>query len=107
MNSLSWFLYFADVVTNFGITIVILTLLFGSGFFIFSVFQYVDKSDSKFFKWNLLTVFLLLFASIIPSKNTMYAIAASEIGEEVAKSDIGKKSLKAIEQWIDAQINKK
>jgi hypothetical protein len=35
----------------------------------------------------------------------MYAIAASELGEEVYKSEVGQKAEQALRAWLDKQIN--
>lgn len=43
-------------------------------------------------------------AAIIPSSGTIYAIAASETGEDVLKSDTGGKAVKALNAWLDKQI---
>jgi len=47
---------------------------------------------------------LIFFAVITPSRNTVYAIAASELGEEVLKSPVATKAGQALEAWLDAQI---
>jgi hypothetical protein len=45
-----------------------------------------------------------LTASIIPSKETVYAIAASEMGENVLNTQTGDKAVKALNAWLDRQI---
>ena len=107
MNSLSWFLYFADAIASFSVMLLFVSIVLLLFLSIYAISRLVDHKDSSYFKWIALPVFMLFLFTLIPSKNTMYAIAASELGEEVVKSEIGKKSLKAIEQWIDSQINKK
>jgi hypothetical protein len=72
-----------------------------------SVYAWLEDSNPKYLKWNLVPVLLIAVSVLIPSKDTMYAIAASELGEEVVKSAIGQKSIKALEQWIDSQLEKK
>lgn len=52
-------------------------------------------------------VFAFIFwisAAFTPSKDTVYAIAASEMGERVITSPLGLKAGKAIEAWLDRQI---
>lgn len=44
---------------------------------------------------------LLVF---IPSSKTIYAIAASEMGEEVLASPTADKAHKALDAWLDDQI---
>ncbi len=48
-----------------------------------------------------------IIAAIVPSPQTLYAIAASEVGEEVVKSATATKALKALDAWLDAQIARK
>ena len=45
-------------------------------------------------------------AAFVPSKDALYAITASEMGEEILNSNIGSKAQQAIEAWIDKQIPK-
>lgn len=40
----------------------------------------------------------------VPQKNTVYAIAASEVGEEVLKSETADKAMTALNAWLDRQI---
>jgi hypothetical protein len=51
-------------------------------------------------------VFLIAttLASIIPGKETIYAIAAIEMGENVLNSQTGDKAVKALNAWLDRQI---
>ncbi len=120
MNSLSWFLYLADIVGNIGVVCGIVIFVAGlasigflfmtavnGGAFASSKEKEYSAIGYKYFKRCLLV--LLISASIgslLPNKNTMYAIAASEMGEEAVKSKIGQKSLQALEQWLDSQISK-
>lgn len=102
MNSLSWLIYFADIVSNLqgvlaavSVVLVVAMLPATEGF-------------SKTFKGLKLyvTIAILLgaIATILPSKNTVYAIAASELGEQVLVSNTGKKAVAALEAWLDAQV---
>lgn len=43
---------------------------------------------------------------VFPSTQTIYAIAASEMGEEVIKSPTAGKAVKALDAWLDQQIVK-
>lgn len=53
-----------------------------------------------------LPIFLLTFflSGLVPNKETVYAIAASELGETVLKSDTGNKAVNALNAWLDEQI---
>lgn len=41
---------------------------------------------------------------LFPTSDTIYAIAASEMGEKVVKSETGGKAIQAINAWLDRQI---
>lgn len=43
---------------------------------------------------------------VFPSAPTLYAIAASEVGEQVIKSPTATKAVKALDAWLDQQIAK-
>ncbi len=107
MNTLSWFLYFADVLANVQFTLVIIGSLLLLAYVFLIFVAYVNEDKFPKFSIAIAAVCCMMAASVLPSKNTMYAIAASELGEETAKSAIGQKSLKAIEQWIDKQLESK
>lgn len=47
---------------------------------------------------------LLVSATLLPSKETIYAIAVSETGEKILQSEWGKRGGRAIEAWITKQI---
>lgn len=110
MNTLSWFLYAADVVGGMGaifmviaicclvIQILWIAVADGGG-----MPQEVTGVLKKAF---VLGVVCLFVAVATPSKQTLYAIAASELGEEAYKSALGQKAMKALESFIDKQIPK-
>lgn len=43
-------------------------------------------------------------AAAAPSKETVYAIAASEMGEELLKTPTATKAVKALDAWLDKQL---
>lgn len=45
-----------------------------------------------------------LLGAALPSKETVYAIAASEMGEELLKTPTAAKATKALDAWLDKQI---
>ena len=55
--------------------------------------------------FTIIFVVLSSFASFIPSRDTVYAIAASEMGEKALQSPIGVKATKALETWLDRQAS--
>ena len=111
MNSLSWFLYIADVLSNLCVVFVLIALAgsIGAGFSLLFGFLEDEEKWSRFGASMLKWVIPLWFvAALIPGKNTMFAIAASELGERVAKSEqvqgIASDAAKALQQWIKKQI---
>ncbi len=46
----------------------------------------------------------LAVAMFVPSKTTIYAIAASEMGERALQSPIATKAGRALEAWLDEQL---
>jgi hypothetical protein len=45
-----------------------------------------------------------LIATVIPSKDTIYAIAASEMGERALQTPTADKAVQALNAWLDRQI---
>lgn len=115
MNSISWFLYAAGVVDNFGGVMVDMgvfcLLVCGVCWFGYSI---ADNDDTTAMlkrtgSWTPIAAAVILTVScFVPSKSTMYAIAASQVGERVAQSEevkgIANDATKALQQWIKRQI---
>ena len=116
MNDLSILLCLADVAGNigwifnmlFGLSILcaLLTLVVGG---VMADDGTANEKDWRRWKrWLIgsIAVFLstALASAFIPSKETVYAIAASEMGEEVLNSGVGTRATKALEVWLDKQI---
>ena len=114
MNDLSWLLYFADIADNLSgilrpISFVLITVSILMGLFLFPVNCEADKEFKLFYTTlfkNVLiaTAIVSIVSSVIPSKETLYAIAVSEVGEEVVKSETANKAVKALNTWLDRQI---
>lgn len=133
MNSLSWLIYLADVISGLSVVSVILFFVFGLAsivLFIASCVTYLDANNEysignedvrerrmglhHFWKEHFSTaikieVAVLILAIFVPSKNTVYAIAASEMGERVLKSEqvqgVASDATKALQIWIRKQID--
>lgn len=118
MNSLSWFIYLADVAASMqglltGITIIS-SILYPAAWVIYGLVSEMESDRQREAyavsrrKVTRLAVTAFLIAAplnvILPSKNTMYAIAASEIGERVSKTEIANDAVKAVHAWIKKQI---
>ena len=119
MNPLSWLLYLADISETinhcFSFLLMLITvvtaicLIFG---FINLDMAWDDEDRDKAKRVMNLPLKFILPASImifimivVPSKQTIYLIAASEMGEEAIKSDLGKKVLTYLEQELDKVEN--
>lgn len=118
MNNLSWFIYFVEVIPNISLFLLVSgqIALFGSLFIMFcSIPFYVESYDNdkpKYVEWYKLyykrilpiLVFILLIAILIPSKETMYLIAGSELGETVVTSQEGQEIMNDIHEIIKHQL---
>lgn len=120
MNNLSLFLYLANVFQNIGYifaTLGFVIALFIGVCFVFRMMLAGDVSNSDlpdddqplgsrdYRAWNtvkgftekkilyVLSISLLIIAGLIPNKQTMYMIAASEISEMAIVSDTGQEIL--------------
>ena len=122
MNKLSWLIYAADVLSGLSIVAGVLAFI-GTATVITLVFYgsigksdyYVKVGDEDWLrfhsvqknaltKWSKIPIIAALVAALLPSSNTVYAIAASEMGEEVVKSETAGKAMKALDAWLDRQI---
>ena len=63
-----------------------------------------EYEDLSKFKFLIIPVITLLLTAAIPGKDTMYAIAASEMGEKILKTETAGKVQQALSAWLDAQI---
>ena len=117
MNNLSWLLYFGDIAGSlssfFGwMSAPIFVLMIG--FIVAGAINMLDCGPDHHeyvVYWTMrnigLKIFMPMFfgfailACIIPSKETVYLIAASEAGETVVKSETGKKALDAVNRYLD------
>lgn len=113
MNSLSWMIYLADVTGSVAtlMTIVAFSIatLGGTILTISGAIAHADGNDvSHLWLWGRRIAFVVvpcgLLAALIPSQNTIYAIAASEMGETALKSETGGKAMQALNAWLDRQI---
>ena len=104
MNTLSWLIYFGDVLDGLGklLMFVVAVLFLGSTAFVGGTCLWaMDRFDGlaerrwtasrklwlRLLKWNLpLLVVFALFTILVPSKTTFYMIAASEVGETTVKT---------------------
>jgi len=114
MNDLTWFLYFVDISQNITPLVVLFGIaLIAIGFAIppkgvqpFGYdhefpFQGVGRLKNWFIGWAV----AIAFVCLIPTKETMYMMAASEAGEAALKSPQGKEVLDKIDLIINNQLD--
>jgi hypothetical protein len=123
MNSLSWLIYLADVAESAGgwlsflSTLAVIILVVGAiaaGLMTHAIADGADEKELVAVRNGILSVVLKaalpiwiclgLLDIVVPSKETIYAIAASELGETALKSDTGNRAVAALNSWLDEQI---
>jgi hypothetical protein len=111
MNSLSWFLYLAETISNLQEFMFFILVVWGSvlGLYVFMCLLYtvLEGERPKYTPemWMFVAFIILgVFANLIPSKNTIYLIAGSEVGEVVVTSEEGQAILNDIHEVIRAQL---
>ncbi len=109
MNELSWFLYLADVVAALKVMATVVAVISAMCIFGWLLFNWIqvmheDEIVSPKLAHYSIPVVIGLIAILTPSQTTIYAIAASEMGEELLKSSTTTKAQKALDAWLDRQI---
>jgi hypothetical protein len=113
MNQLSWLLYLADVSASSEGWLIffggLATLVSNIMLLVVSGIK-GDGDEPPAFLGQALFVSIptllvcVLLSVFLPSKETVYAIAASELGEQVMNSDTGQRAGRALNAWLDKQI---
>lgn len=133
MNELSWLIYLADVAGGAKGLSTGLAIACGVGVVMFT-FVGIIAADKENFERKyrngpahepekeemsrrvktksfgairplIITCIVASIASVfIPTQSTIYAIAASEMGERVIQSETGDKAIQALNAWLDRQI---
>ena len=104
MNSLSWLLYLADVVSKLSVISIVVTGISLTIVFIWFLVPTDDGEARTAAKFAIGALVAAVIAALLPSKETVYAIAASEMGEELLKTPTAAKATKALDAWLDKQI---
>lgn len=128
MNELSWLIYAADVAGSLKVTATILAVtsaasaLGATGLYVGHqgtgyVASYenreekaagreVLRSTCKSAVKKAVPIFVasLIALVVFPSSGTLYAIAASEMGERVIETETAGKAVEALNAWLDRQI---
>lgn len=107
MNDLSWMIYLAGAVdglrTLFGITIGIAGI--GAAFALLGHFIEEWQPGLPIAK-KLIAGCIAggVCVALIPNQTTMFAIIASQMGEQALNTETGGKAVKALNAWLDRQI---
>lgn len=127
MNRLSWLLILADIIGGFDRFLVFLCaagLIVGAVAVIVGGVcrsdEYSARHDDELysarhelsdtiFGYARLAVVTAVAAGLLgvltPSRNTIYAVAASEVGESALDSETGGKAVEALNAWLDRQLS--
>lgn len=105
MNNLSWMIYLAGVAEGLQ-AVLILGALVGSG--ATAIICVAEEEFTKAAKRTLtIAAVAAMLAVFLPGKQAVYAIAASEFGEEALKTPEANKARAALNAWLDKQISQK
>jgi hypothetical protein len=111
MNSLSWMIYLADVASGVGNALSFMGCVMVIGALVVAFARTFDEyGDPHITRVNVnkrhiaAGAAIFLVSMTIPAKETVYAIAASEIGERALTSPTGGKAVQALNAWLDKQM---
>lgn len=126
MNDLSWILYWADALPSLALFVCMISFSIAAICFYFSIdyFSYKNETWGKdengqekytpkaqavqalwWAPYALLAALVLCGASfMVPSRNTFYLIAASEMGEEAVKTPEFAKLRGVVNKFLDDQL---
>jgi hypothetical protein len=110
MNSLSWLLYWADVLPSIAETLRAIAVITGTVCLFGTPILFAENKKEwagKFFKGLVAAIVVMVLSFTIPSKNTIYLIAASEMGEEALAAPEALKLRGVVNQWLDKQLKQK
>ena len=113
MNDLSVSLYWADALGSLdGLSLTAFTIMAFVSLFATAGVMMADMDDDervkglKIVRGFLLSLPILAILIIVtPSRETVYAIAASEMTEQALKTPVASKAMQAVEKWIDRQLS--
>lgn len=115
MNNISWFLYVVDVLGSLSKILSVLTIglftVYIIGWFLYALIGDLEFNEGQGSRWksNLKTVLVVLMIAvplsiITPNQKTLYLILGSEVGEQVAMSETGKRVQDAINKKLDEYL---
>ena len=115
MNQLSWIIYFAGVSESLSGFLTFFGFIFFFGPLVLALIAHLRFDDDEIsldretpVNWRgkilSLGIVFFLLGNMMPPRDTVYAIAASEVGERVLQSPTGNKAVAALNAWLDKQI---
>lgn len=116
MNTLSWFLYLAELVNSIGNVAVFVAMIGIGGFGTLWLLHGLSIGDSDEISppskwWLVIGAISVAVAVVLPNAKTLQMIAASELGGRVVQSQqmqgIVDPGLQYVEQWLRQQIDPK
>lgn len=111
MNSLSWLLYAADALPSIAAFAAFAAVLIGIACTIFSfmlILCHEGDNPPKFYwgTWAAPFVLCALLSTLIPSQETIYLIAASEIGEQVVETPEAQETFDRLQRLVDQELDR-
>lgn len=125
MNQVSWLIYLSNISGNlgalfvfFGICIAVVTCIyFGYSFFLHDKFERWEKGAevdaclkeaakirARTPYWIALSFVFFILAAFTPDQETVLAIAASQVGEQLLKTPTANLAEQALDAWLKRQI---
>lgn len=115
MNSLSWLFYFADIFQNIGNFSIFIMWVSLALFAFFSALKLIESASEKqdvltlkafneIQKFAMIAFFVSLIGLLIPSKETMYMIIASESAEIVISDPTTRELMSDVQEIISLQL---
>ena len=106
MNELSWLLLAADTFGTLKDLAIFGTVATGVAIPVVAMMRADDYHEVPRAPRRLVIacVSLALASALFPSETTIYAIAASEVGEDALQLKTGGKAVKALDAWLDKQL---
>lgn len=112
MNTLSWMIYLADLCGNLRLALAVMCFALTVTIVIslVNISDYHEESKERAAHARRIRMSfcvlpaVAIIAATIPSKETVYAVAASEMGEQILQTDTAGKARQALNAWLDKQI---
>lgn len=117
MNSLTWALYLVGVIPSVGFALGFFAIVSGVFVLVHTLYVLIENDTdlgirrgripakqllrTRFF---MLPVVLGFLSALVPDQLTLYSMLASELGEQVAVSDVGQEVLTEIKEVISYQL---